>query len=157
MQHVSFGDLDEVQKKLIVEAENVMTNAYNPYSNFYVGAALLSLDGRIISGTNVENAAYGSTICAERAAIVKANSVRIRTFEKLAIIARGATFNTTEVTAPCGSCRQMLFESSQVSERDLEVILSTTQKDKIIITTISELLPLGFGPKELGIDIKKYQ
>ena len=143
MQHVSFGDLDEVQKKLIVEAENVMTNAYNPYSNFYVGAALLSLDGRIISGTNVENAAYGSTICAERAAIVKANSVRIRTFEKLAIIARGATFNTTEVTAPCGSCRQMLFESSQVSERDLEVILSTTQKDKIIITTISELLPLG--------------
>ena len=81
----------------------------------------------------------------------------IRTFEKVAIIGRGESFDTTEVTAPCGSCRQMLFESSQVSERNLELIMATTRKDKIILATMEEILPLAFGPKDLGIDVRKYQ
>ena len=157
MQEIVYEKLDSIQQKMLDEAGKVMETAYNPYSSFYVGAALLAQDGQIITGSNVENAAYGSTICAERSAILRANAMGIRTFDKLAIIARGEDFDTTEVTAPCGSCRQMLYEVAQISERDLEVIMSTTKKDKIVIVTIEELLPLAFGPKDLGIDIKKYQ
>jgi cytidine deaminase len=157
MQNVSYETLEYVQRLLLDEAERVMEKAYSPYSQFYVGAALLSQCGQIITGSNVENAAYGLTICAERAALVRANAMGIRTFDRIAIIARGEQSVTTEVTAPCGSCRQMLYESAQVSERDLEIIMATTKKDNIVIATIEELLPLAFGPKDLGIDIKKYQ
>ena len=157
MQEIKYLDLNSTQKQMLNEAEKVMETAYNPYSNFFVGAAILSQNGRIITGSNVENAAYGSTICAERSAILRANANGIRTFEKVAIIARGEGFATTEVTSPCGSCRQMLYESSQISERDLEIIMATTNKDKIVIATINELLPLAFGPKDLGINVKKYQ
>jgi len=157
MQEVKYEDLEEMQRKVLDEAEKVMNTAYNPYSNFYVGAALLSQDGQIITGSNVENAAYGSAICAERAAILRANAMGIRTFDKIAIIARGKDFDTTEVTAPCGSCRQMLYESAQISERNLQIIIATTKKDKVVVTTIGELLPLAFGPKDLGIDVKKFQ
>lgn len=83
--------------------------------------------------------------------------MKIRMFDKVAIIARGEDFNTTEVTAPCGSCRQNLYESAQISERDLEIIMATTNQEKIIIASINELLPLAFGPKDLGIDIGKFQ
>ena len=157
MIELSYQDLNSVQRKLLDAATEAMEGAYNPYSRFYVGAALLSRKGEIVTGLNVENAAYGSTICAERAAILRANSMGIMCFDAIAINARGDNFDTTSVTGPCGSCRQMLFESAQISERDLEVIMSTTKKDKIIIATISELLPLGFGPKDLGVNIKKYQ
>ena len=157
MREIKHEELEEVQRKLLEEAAKAMNTAYNPYSKFYVGAAILSQDGQIITGSNVENAAYGSTICAERAAILRANAMGIRTFDKVAIIARGEGFDTTEVTAPCGSCRQMLYESSQISEKNLEIIMATTQKDKVIVATIEELLPLAFGPKDLGIDIKRYQ
>jgi len=157
MQEVKYEDLEEMQRKVLDEAQKVMNTAYNPYSNFYVGAALLSQDGQIITGSNVENAAYGSAICAERAAILRANARGIRTFDKIAIIARGKDFDTTEVTAPCGSCRQMLYESAQISERNLQIIIATTKKDKVVVTTIGELLPLAFGPKDLGIDVKKFQ
>ena len=156
MREVAYHDLREFQRTLLTEAERVMETAYNPYSRFYVGAALLSNKG-IIAASNVENSAYGSTICAERAAIVKANSMGIRTFDAVAIIARGESFDTKEVTGPCGACRQMLFESSQLSEVPLEVIMSNSRKDKIVVATIEELLPLAFGPRELGIDVSRFR
>lgn len=157
MKKIDYVNLEIIQKKLLDKAKKVMNTAYNPYSHFYVGAALLAQDGQIITGSNVENAAYGSTICAERSAILRANAMGIRTFYKIAIIARGESFDTTEVTAPCGSCRQMLYESAQISEINLEIIMATTQKNKVVVATIEELLPLAFGPKDLGIDVKKYQ
>ncbi|MEK7179986.1 MAG: cytidine deaminase [Patescibacteria group bacterium] len=157
MKNVSYGELDTRMRAALDGASRVLENAYNPYSNFYVGACLVSIDRKFIAGTNFENAAYGSTICAERAAVLKANTKGIRHFKGIAIIARGKDFDTTEVTGPCGSCRQVLYEVSQISNCDLQVVLSTTKKDKIIVTTIKELLPLGFGPLDLGIDIKKYQ
>lgn len=157
IENVFYYDLTDNQRKLLSEAEKVMENAYNPYSNFYVGAALLSNKGEIIVGTNLENAAYGSTICAERAAIASANSRGIRSFNKLAIIARGNGVDTTDITAPCGACRQVIFEFSQVSGIDTEIIMFTTKKDKITIATISEILALGFGPKDLGIDVQRFR
>lgn len=153
----NYESLRRIEKKMLDAAEETMKTAYNPYSKFYAGAALLTKDNKIVTGSNVENAAYGSTICAERAAIMRANAKGYKMFKSIAIIAKGENFDTEEVTAPCGSCRQMLYEASQISNTDLEVILSTTKKDIIIVTSIEELLPLGFGPKDLGIDIKKYQ
>lgn len=156
MQNVSYEQLTELQRKALDEAERVLKNSYNPYSHFYVGACLVSADEQLISGTNFENSAYGSTICAERSAVLRANAMGVRRFRSIAIIARGENFETTEVTGPCGSCRQVLYEIAQISGCDLQVVLSTTKKDKITIATIKELLPLGFGPVDLGIDISKY-
>ncbi len=157
MKTTTYKKLSTPQKKLLDEAEKVMENSYNPYSNFSVGAALLTKGNKIITGTNFENAAYGDTLCAERAAIVRANSEGERAYKAIAIIGKGLDFGTKDVKGPCGSCRQVLYEASKISGTNLEVIVSTTKKDKILIGSIEELLPFPFGPEELGIDIKKYQ
>lgn len=157
MRHPTYQELTELQRKALDAAETVLQNSYNPYSNFFVGAALFAEDGTIVSGTNFENTAYGSTICAERSATFQANAMGLRRFSGIAVTARGADFDTTEVTGPCGSCRQVLYEPAQLSGTEFAVVLSTTKKDKIIIATIRELLPLGFGPLDLGIDVAKYQ
>ena len=157
MKNAQYEQLSDLQHRALDEALRVLENSYNPYSHFYVGACLISTDEQLISGTNFENSAYGSTICAERSAVLRANAMGIRHFRSIAIIARGEDFDTTEITGPCGNCRQVLYEISQVSGCDLQVILSTSKKDKIVVTTIRELLPLAFGPVDLGIDIKKYQ
>jgi len=153
---VNFEELKGGEKSLLLRASEALKFAYNPYSNFSVGAALLTLDGTIITGSNVENAAYGSTICAERAAILRANAVGIRSFMSIAVIGRGKDFDCPNIVAPCGSCRQMLFEAAQVSDVDIEVIMSNTKMDKVVIAPISELLPFGFGPKDLGIDVSSF-
>src|SRR3989338_2091194 len=157
MNQVTYDELSDLQRRAVGEALKTLENSYNPYSQFYVGACLFTPDGKLVSGTNFENSAYGSTICAERSAILRANAMGIRQFGGIAIIARGETFDTTEVTGPCGSCRQVLYEVSQISDCDLEVILSTSKKDKIVVTTIRELLTLAFGPLDLGIDIARFQ
>ncbi|MBI4154434.1 cytidine deaminase [Candidatus Woesearchaeota archaeon] len=156
-RYITYQELDPTQQMLLDQAAKAMETAYNPYSRFFVGAALLSQDGTIITGSNVENASYGLTNCAERSAIFRANAMGIRAFYKIAIVGRGENYDTEGITGPCGSCRQVIYESAQISEMDLEVILSTTKKDKIAVHTISELLPLAFGPKDLGIDVKKYK
>jgi len=157
MKTTTYKDLSELQRKLLDAAATAMETAYNPYSHLYVGAALLTHDDQIITGSNVENASYGDCICAERAALLRANAMENRQYKSIAIIARWENTETKKITAPCGSCRQMLYEASQVSKNDLEVIISTTNKGKIVISSISELLPLAFGPKDLGIDVQKYQ
>jgi len=156
MLEINLEDFCFEEKYLIHEAERAMKNAYNPYSNFFVGAALLTKDGKkIFSASNVENAAYGSTICAERAALVKANSEGSRLFQKLALIGKGKDFECEDVITPCGACRQMLYEFSSLNDKPLEVIMCNTRKDKIVVATIDELLPMAFGPKELGFDMEK--
>ena len=157
MKTTSYSKLSSKQQKLVDSAEAVMEHSYNPYSHFFVGASLLAKDGTLISGTNVENAAYGSSICAERSALLRANAMGYRQFEAVAIIVRAEKSNVKEPSAPCGSCRQMLNEVAQLAGKNLIVILSNTKKDKIILTSIRELLPLSFGPADLEMDIKKYR
>jgi len=144
MQEIEYRNLDEEEKKLVQAAERAMKTAYNPYSKFSVGAAILTESGKIITGSNVENAAYGSTICAERVAVFRANAIGERNFKKVAIITSG-----DKISGPCGACRQVLFEFSQISGLDFLVIMTNLKKDKVILAKISELLPLGFGPKDL--------
>ena len=143
------ADLTKIQRKLLDSAKDAADTAYAPYSNFYVGAALLTSNGKIITASNVENSAYGSTLCAERSAIVRANAMGYRSFKAIAIIAKSAKGSTKEPTAPCGACRQMLYESSCISKSSMEVIFSNTRMDKVVISDIDALLPFGFGPESL--------
>ncbi len=152
----AFSDLEPNYQYLLQEADEAMDMAYAPYSGFTVGAALLAEDGQVITGSNVESASYGGTICAERSALLRANALAMRKFKAIAVIAKGKNADTVEVTSPCGICRQLLFEFSQISGIDMDVIMSNTKMDKIIVAKISELLPMGFGPKDLGIDVTKY-
>ena len=156
MKKINYEKLSVREKELLREAADALREAYNPYSKFAVGAALLSLKDEIITGANVENAAYGSSICAECSALVRANAMGIRKFSQIAIIGRANNGPTAEVVAPCGACRQMLYEAAQISGRDLEIIMANARMTKIIKAKISELLPLAFGPKDLGLDVSKF-
>lgn len=112
--------------------------AYAPYSGYQVGAALEAEDGRVYTGCNIENAAYGNTICAERTALGKAVSEGVRRFTRIAIASSGSA------PFPCGACRQSLFEFAP----DLRVIV--TWDGNVREATLRALLPEGFGPSSLG-------
>ncbi|MEG0756361.1 MAG: cytidine deaminase [Oscillospiraceae bacterium] len=127
-------------RALVDKAFSMLQFSYMPYSKFPVGAAILCEDGSVFTGCNVENAAYGSTICAERTAILKAVSEGHRDdWVKIAIAGRGADY-----CWPCGSCRQMLYEFAP----DLTVLVARGDGDFVSLP-LSELLPHGFGPKSL--------
>ena len=127
-------------KQLVEQAFAMLERSYVPYSNFPVGAALLCADGTVFTGCNVENAAYGSTICAERTALLKAVSDGHRDdWQTIAIAGRGEDY-----CWPCGSCRQMLYEFAP----ELRVLVARGDGD-FVTTTLSELMPHGFGPKSL--------
>lgn len=105
-------------EKLIESAIRARENAHAPFSNFKVGASLLTESGEIITGCNIENATYGLTLCAERVAIFKAISEGKKKFVKTAIVA-----NTENLTPPCGACRQIIWEFCG----DIEVVLANLQ------------------------------
>ena len=127
-------------QQLVAKAFEMLERSYVPYSRFPVGAALLCADGTVFAGCNVENAAYGSTICAERTALLKAVSEGHKDdWQTLAIAGRGEDY-----CWPCGSCRQMLYEFAP----DLKVLVARGDGD-FVETTLSELMPHGFGPKSL--------
>ena len=131
--------------KLIETAFQAREFAYTPYSHFRVGAALLAKDGRVFTGCNIENAAYSVTNCAERTALFKAVSEGAREFEAIAIVGSMEGQVNELISAPCGVCRQALFE---FCGNDLRVILAKSVPD-YLDTTLGELLPSGFGPANL--------
>jgi cytidine deaminase len=157
MRHCKFEDLNSEQQKLLLAAEDALKLSYCPYSHFSAAAALLCPDGTVLKAANVENASYNVTICAERSALVHANALGHRVFDAIAVIGKGKEFDSIEPVAPCGICRQMLFEAAQLGKGDMEVIMSNTRKDRIVVGSIKELLPLGFGPKDLKIDVTEYR
>lgn len=156
MQDISIDQLGPEMKEALATAEATMPTAYSPYSHFCVGAALVTTEGEIISGSNVENAAYGSSICAERAALLRANAMGKRRFTCIAIIGKPENGKIEDPIAPCGACRQMLLEASEISGNDLVVIMSNSEKTRIVTSTIHELLPMAFKPKHVGKKLKHY-
>ena len=128
-------------EKLLDMAVGMLAYSYVPYSHYPVGAALLARDGRVFTGCNVENAAYGNTMCAERTALFKAVSEGAREFEAIAIAARGSA------PFPCGACRQSLYEFAP----DLRVMV--TWDGNVRKTTLRQLLPEGFGPSSLDVEV----
>ena len=129
---------------LIEKALEGMQHAYAPYSGFRVGAALLAKSGKIYTGCNVESCAYTPTCCAERTALVKAVSEGEREFSGLAVVSSGGADG--EYTSPCGVCRQMLFEFCPPK---MPVVLAKSPQHYRVVS-LGELLPLGFGPAQLG-------
>jgi cytidine deaminase len=129
---------DSTRAALVEAAQEVRENAYAPYSKYKVGAALLGRNGEIYRGCNVENAAYPSTICAERSAAVQAVSHGVREFDAIAVV-------TSNGGAPCGACRQVLFEFGP----DMHVIIADAEGHIQAELSLRELLPRGFGPKSL--------
>lgn len=132
-----------VVKNLIREAMEARKKAYAPYSNFKVGAALLSTDQEIITGCNIENAAYGISNCAERTALCKAVSEGKREFAAIAIVG-GRMNELTDYCPPCGSCRQALREFVN-PQRFL--VIPAKSEDEYMLYFLEELLPMGFGPE----------
>ena len=128
----------EMGQDLMKEALEVHQNAYAPYSNYQVGAALLTASGKVFTGVNVENAAYPDSICAERAAIFSAVSAGEREFEAIAVA-------TSNGGTPCGSCRQVLSEFGL----DIEVLLVNEGGELVQHNTVRDLLPGAFQPKDL--------
>ena len=131
-------DLDLV--KLAIEAQK---NSYSPYSNYAVGAALETKDGKVYKGCNIENAAYGPSNCAERTAIFSAVSNGEKNFKKIAVVGG----DLSEYAYPCGVCRQVMNEFCP----GIEVIVGKIEGGKIVFdkSNLSELLPKAFGPKNL--------
>ena len=130
---------------LIKEAIEARKMAYTPYSHFKVGAALLTADGKIYRGCNIENASYTPTNCAERTAIFKAVSEGVLEFDAICIVG-GKNGVLTEYAPPCGVCRQVMME---FCDPETFLIILTAADGKYKIYSLKELLPEGFGPDNL--------
>jgi cytidine deaminase len=130
---------DEIRTKLIKMAVEARQRAYAPYSNYWVGAALVTSSGRFFTGCNVENASYPNGLCAERVAVFKAVSEGEREFVAIAVV-------TGNGGTPCGACRQVLAEFGL----DTLVLIADADGSLKQETRLDELLPGAFGPGDLG-------
>jgi len=128
--------------ELIAAARSARALAYAPYSGYRVGAALLTSGGAVVQAANVENASYSLTLCAERAAVVAAIAAGHRRFETIAVAANGP-----EPATLCGACRQVLREFPRAL--DLRVLCTPESGERVVVTTLGELLPFSFGPELL--------
>ena len=129
---------DQKLCQLAIEAKQ---NSYSPYSHFRVGAALLTEDGAVYQGVNIENVAFSPTNCAERTAFFKAVSEGKRQFKAIAI-----SGDAQDYLYPCGVCRQVMAEFCD--PKTFQIILAV-DKERYEIYTLEELMPLGFGPLNL--------
>lgn len=149
-EYSSINELPEPDAKLVYTARKASKNAYSPYSNFNVGAAVLLQNGEIISGSNQENSAYPNGLCAERVALFYANSEFPH--DKVCAIAVSAeNINgiVSEPVSPCGSCRQALMETEVRFQQKIRVILDSRKKI-LVFYGIDCLLPFAFKPDTLG-------
>lgn len=128
-------------EQLIKEAKAAREKAYVPYSKFKVGAALLTKDGKVYHGCNIENAAYSMCNCAERTALFKAYSEGDKDYSMIAVVA-----DTARPVPPCGACRQVI---SELCSKDMKVVL-TNLKGDVEELTVGELLPGAFSPEDLN-------
>lgn len=128
-------------KELLSLAVNAMKKSYSPYSNCKVGAALLCKNGKVFTGTNIENASFSPTVCAERVAVFKAVSEGETEFSEIAVVG-GKNGEINGIFAPCGVCRQVLRE---FCDDDFHIILGESENEFKKVT-LKELLPLSFSP-----------
>ena len=133
-------------RELLEEAKKARLKSYAPYSKFQVGAALLTKDGKIYHGCNIENASYTPTNCAERTAFFKAVSEGDREFEKIAIVGGKEGTEADDLCAPCGVCRQVMMEFCNPEE--FQIILADGE-DSMKVMSLKEMLPYGFCPSDL--------
>lgn len=133
-------------KLLITEALKAREFSYSPYSEFQVGAALLTKDGQIFTGCNIESASYTPSNCAERTAFFKAVSQGVRSFSAIAVVGGPKGAKELDYCTPCGVCRQVMMEFCD--PKTFQVIVAKNSEEYQVFT-LEEILPMGFGPKDL--------
>jgi cytidine deaminase len=144
------SELAAEDNSLLLQAKKALLNAYEPYSNFKVGAAVLLANGEVVTGFNFENAAYSVTICAERTALSSA----ITQYPNQKIIAVAISYlsqskQSHQPLFPCGVCRQFLVECEDRNEQDIKLIMGGMQGDIIIADSCKSILPFSFNKKAL--------
>ena len=148
LAHLSELDLQDVE--LITNAKESLSTAYAPYSGFLVGASILLENGKMVNGSNQENVAFPSGLCAERVAIFYAGAkfpnVKIKT---IAITAVSKKFEIKDIISPCGACRQAIAEYEVKQENDIRILLHNPDDSILIVNSVSDLLPFMFKSKGL--------
>ena len=143
-------DLDTESKYLVHKAKEATQHAYAPYSRFTVGAAVLLEDGTVITGTNQENAAYPSGMCAERVALFTVSSLHPEAIiKKIAVVARKKTSKDLTPATCCGSCRQVMLEFEARQHKPMKVIMQGQDHRWIQAPSAASLLPFGFTKESL--------
>ena len=141
--HIS--ELSENEQQLVENAKSALKTAYAPYSGFLVGASVLLENGEIINGSNQENVAYPSGLCAERVALFYAGAkypdVKVKT---VTVSVLSKNFEVTDVVSPCGACRQVMAEYEEKQEQEIKVILHSPTDEVLIANTVEDLLPFMF-------------
>jgi cytidine deaminase len=154
IQITVFENENELSKDdlfLLNEARKATQRAYAPYSNFSVGAAIQLKNGEVVLGSNQENAAYPSGLCAERTAIFSASTqFPNEIIETIAIAAKPKEATDFITISPCGSCRQVLSEYENKQEKPIRMIMEGENKSIYVISSIADLLPLRFSKKSLN-------
>ncbi len=142
----NWTDLPEQEQRLVDKAYEAMENAYAPYSEFKVGACALMDDGSFILGNNQENAAFPSGICAERVALFYAGAnFPNKKVQTLCIVAKGDLMPVSQLLSPCGGCRQVMLESENRQKQPIRVILVNQDGRTMVLDSVIQLLPFGFG------------
>jgi cytidine deaminase len=152
---IPFEKLDRIQQNLVIEAENIIKNSYDPYSQFYVGATVLTKRNNIYKGVNINICAYGS-LCAERVALGQAISNGEYEFKKIAIVSKFERGCVNILSGPCGTCRQMIWEFAELERGDIEIIIVDSKMRIALVTSIKKLHPYGFGPRLCDGKFEKY-
>ena len=139
------SELSEHEQQLVANAKLALKTAYAPYSGFLVGASVLLENGEIINGSNQENVAYPSGLCAERVALFYAGAkypdVKVKT---IAVSVLSKNFEVKDVVSPCGACRQVMAEYEEKQEEAIKVILHSPTDEVLIANTVEDLLPFMF-------------
>ena len=144
------SELDNKQKELIANAKEAFITAYAPYSGFLVGASILLDNGEIVNGSNQENVAYPSGLCAERVAMFYAGAkFPDAKIKAIAVSVISKTFKVTDVISPCGACRQVMAEYEDKQAQPIKVILHSPTDDVLIADTVQDLLPFMFKSPHL--------
>jgi cytidine deaminase len=142
--------LTKEERELIQVSARMTGSAYAPYSGFFVGAAVLLENGEIVRGSNQENAAYPSGLCAERVAVFAASAMFPGVSMKMiAISAKASGEQPASPVAPCGACRQVILEYEELQQKPIRVLLSNESGKVIIIEKAQDLLPLAFSGSSL--------
>jgi len=146
----SLDELDEQDHKLMLRAIDARKDAYAPYSNFMVGAAILLANDRVVIGSNQENASFPSGLCAERVAVFQAGAKYPGiTIKSIAITAMSKTHLVEKPAAPCGNCRQAISEYEYKQKSPIKLLLMGEKGDIIKCQSLADLLPLGFNDSYL--------
>lgn len=152
-EYENVAELSSSDRTLLEKAVVASGSAYAPYSNFYVGAAVLLKNGQIIKGNNQENVAYPSGLCAERVAIYAAGAqFPDIAIEAIAVTCRAKGFEVTEPLSPCGACRQAIAEYENRHRSKIRIILSGEKGPVRVLDSISDLLPFMFMEEKLKKD-----